>query len=117
MAKRNLFVSCQGSLIFKDLRLVGHWNSKWIERNLHSMFPSNLYVAHSMLNDSKGNILFFPPKGAEHLQMLSELCDLAEQGKLRPPLCTEHLLENYTTALSQAMVPYIGSKQLLVLNN
>ena len=47
--------------------------------------------------------------------MMSELCMLAEQGKLRAPNCAEHPLTdgNFQVALDQAMEPYIGAKQLL----
>lgn len=53
--------------------------------------------------------------GEEHVKMMSDLCTLAEEGKLRPPLCTEHSLAegSYQLALEQAMEPYIGTKQLL----
>ena len=55
--------------------------------------------------------------GTEHLAMMDELCSLAQQGKLRPPLCSEHALRDYKTALVRAMEPFVGSKQLLVMKN
>lgn len=79
-----------GSLIFKDLKLVGYWNGKWLQTNAH---------------------------GTEHLSMMDDLCSLAQQGKLRPPLCSEHALRDYKTALVRAMEPFVGSKQLLIMNN
>ncbi|XP_065890147.1 enoyl-[acyl-carrier-protein] reductase, mitochondrial-like [Dysidea avara] len=78
-----------GSLIFKEIKFVGYWNAKWIERNKNS--------------------------GPYH-QMYDDLIRLGVEGKLKPPKCTEHLLQNYKTALSQAMTSFAGSKQLFVLN-
>ncbi len=31
-----MFICVQGSLIFKDLRIVGHWNSQWVTKNSKS---------------------------------------------------------------------------------
>ena len=31
-------VYTQGSLIFKDVKFVGYWNAKWIERNKNSKY-------------------------------------------------------------------------------
>ena len=45
--------------------------------------------------------------------MMSDLCDLGVEGKLRAPPCTEYHLEYFRTALSRAMEPYIGRKQVL----
>lgn len=61
----------------------------------------------------KGQYICGP--GEEHLSMMSELCSLAEEGKLRAPSCTEHPLTDgsYQVALNQSMEPYIGAKQLL----
>lgn len=77
-----------GTLIFKDLRFVGYWNSKWLETNA---------------------------KGEEHLRMMSELCTLAENGQLRAPAHTvAPLLDGqFQTALDNTMKPMIGAKQLL----
>ena len=56
-----------------------------------------------------------PDPGADHTQMMADLCEMAQNGQLRPPPCTEHSLGNYKTALSKSMKPYVGSKQLLVM--
>ena len=45
--------------------------------------------------------------------MMSDLSLLAEGGKLRPKPCQEYPLEDYKTALSKAMEPFVGAKQLL----
>ena len=34
----------QGYLIFKDLRIVGYWNSKWLEHNVHSELKSGASI-------------------------------------------------------------------------
>ena len=53
--------------------------------------------------------------GEEHLSMMSELCTLAENGRLRAPAHTvAQLLDGqFQTALDNAMKPMIGAKQLL----
>lgn len=53
--------------------------------------------------------------GDDHYQMMSDLCSLAEQGQLRPKPCEEHPLADYRTALSKAMQPFVGAKQLLCM--
>ena len=47
--------------------------------------------------------------------MMSELCSLVEEGKLRAPISTEHALTegSFQLALDQSMQPFIGAKQLL----
>lgn len=49
--------------------------------------------------------------------MYSELCTLAINGQLRAPKCVHYKIEDFKTALTNAMKPYISSKQLLILNN
>ncbi len=51
--------------------------------------------------------------------MMSELCQLAEQGLLRPPPCKENGLseEEIKEALDNTMKPYIGLKQLVKFND
>ena len=51
--------------------------------------------------------------GEQHLEMMSEVCRLAEQGRLKPPLCQVHPLMDYRAALARAMEPFVGTKQLL----
>jgi len=47
--------------------------------------------------------------------MMSDLCEMAREGKLQPPPCVEHALQDYKNALSRGMKPFVGSKQLLVM--
>ena len=51
--------------------------------------------------------------------MMSELCQLAEQGLLRPPPCKENNLteEGIGEALDNTMQPYVGQKQLFKFND
>ena len=53
--------------------------------------------------------------GEEYLNMMAELCSLADQGKLCAPNSTVHPLTDgsFQVALDQSMEPYIGAKQLL----
>ena len=39
-----ILMSLQGYLIFKDVKVVGYWNSKWLERNLHSQWNLLLHI-------------------------------------------------------------------------
>lgn len=48
--------------------------------------------------------------------MMSDLCELAKEGKLKPPLYSEYSLRDYKAALRKAMEPFIGTKQLLAMN-
>ena len=47
--------------------------------------------------------------------MMSDLCKMAGEGRLLPPPCVEHALQDYKDALSRAMKPFVGGKQLLVM--
>jgi hypothetical protein len=53
--------------------------------------------------------------GEEHLNMMSELCSLVEEGRLRPPAHTVSPLTEgqFKVALENSMTPMIGAKQLL----
>lgn len=51
--------------------------------------------------------------GEEHYNMMSELSSLAERGQLRPKPSEEYPLEDFKAALSKAMEPFVGAKQLL----
>lgn len=55
--------------------------------------------------------------GEEHHRMMSDLCTLAEKGKLRPKPSVEYQLEDYKAALSKAMQPFVGEKQLLKMKS
>lgn len=52
--------------------------------------------------------------GEEHLNMMSELCSLVEEGKLRAPPYTESPLVDgqFQVAFDNSMKPMIGAKQL-----
>ena len=52
--------------------------------------------------------------GVEHDWMLKELSDLALEGHLKAPKCTEVSLKDYKEVLSQAMKPFISSKFIFV---
>jgi trans-2-enoyl-CoA reductase len=89
MAKQPVTVPV-GYLIFKDVKVVGYWNSKWLERNLHNPL---------------------------HRSMMEDLCQLALSGHLQAPPTTHHPLADYKTALIRSMVPYVGSKQIILMNH
>ena len=48
--------------------------------------------------------------------MMDELNQLAISGKLKPPPNTQYPLSDYQTALTKAMEPYVGSKQIILMN-
>ena len=48
--------------------------------------------------------------------MYDDLIRLGIDGKLKPPKCTKHLLQDYKRALSQSMTAFVGSKQLFVFD-
>ncbi|XP_064382243.1 enoyl-[acyl-carrier-protein] reductase, mitochondrial-like [Halichondria panicea] len=85
MSKKPVTVGT-GSLIFKDLRIVGHWNSQWVTKN---------------------------SKSEDHHTMIDELCALAAQGSLKAKHCLTHPLNEYRTALCKSMTPFVGTKQLI----
>lgn len=66
-------------------------------------------------NNNKPTSYIIHGVGEEHMKMMSELCSLAEEGKLQPPLCTEHALAEgrFRTAFRKSMESYVGAKQLL----
>ncbi len=57
--------------------------------------------------------------GTEHCNIMSELCSLAKNGNLKPPLCSEFPLtdENHHIALEKSMESYIGNKQMFLMQN
>lgn len=85
MSKQPFTIST-GMMIFKNLKSVGYWNSKWMENNVQ--------------ND-------------EYKKMIDELCQLGERGLLAPPPCEYHPLEGFALALTNAMKPYVGRKQII----
>ena len=48
--------------------------------------------------------------------MMGELCDLALSGHLKAPPNTQYPLSDYETALARAMEPYVGRKQIILMN-
>ena len=53
--------------------------------------------------------------GADHYSMMEDLCLLGLTGHLRAPPTTHHPLPEYKTALTRAMEPYVGSKQIILM--
>jgi len=79
-----------GALIFNDVKVRGFWMSKW---NIHHQ------------------------KDATRVGMLDEVCEMLREGQLKAPPCTRHSLENFKTAISEALKPFSKTKQLLILND
>ena len=48
--------------------------------------------------------------------MYDDLIALGTEGKLKPPKCSPRPLSDYKTAVSEAMKPFVGSKQLFVFD-
>lgn len=48
--------------------------------------------------------------------MYDDLIGLGVEGILKPPKCTTHSLSDYRLVVSEAMKPYVGSKQLFVFD-
>ena len=77
--------------------------------------------AYSLMNalcewNSSSVLLHYLYPGIEHELMLKELTDLALEGHLKAPKCTEVSLKDYKEALSQAMKPYVNSKYIFVFH-
>ena len=51
--------------------------------------------------------------GSEYEKMIADLCQLGEEGLLTPPPCEHHPLKDFAIALSNAMKPYVGRKQII----
>ena len=51
--------------------------------------------------------------GSEYKKMIDELCQLGEKGVLTPPPCEHHPFKDFSLALSRAMKPYVGKKQII----
>ena len=49
--------------------------------------------------------------------MLEEVCKMLLNGQLKPPPCTRYSVENFKTAISEAIKPFTNTKQLLILND
>jgi len=54
--------------------------------------------------------------GGPYHKMYDDLIRLGVEGKLKPPKCTKHLLQDYKAALSQSMTAFVSSKQLFVFD-
>lgn len=88
MSRQPVSVSAT-ALIFKNITLRGFWFNRWI---LETEVP-------------------------QISQTLQKLLKMAQQGLLQPPQCSLVPLQNYHEALSRAMEPFSGKKQILVLSN
>jgi len=55
--------------------------------------------------------------GDKYKQMYNDLIWLGVEGKFKSPKCTQHLINNYRTVVSElAMKSFVGSKQLFIFN-
>ena len=88
MSKQPVIVPTS-SLIFKDLRIVGYWMTRWNTENLGS---------------------------PERFQMLNELCDMMRNGQLQPPPSNQVNINNFQEAIFGAMEPLATQKQILVMD-
>lgn len=83
-------------------------------------FVGNLLMLlfhHPHMNENPSNVvLLHVCAGMEHELMLKELSDLAVEGRLKAPKCTEVSLKDYKEVLAQAMKPYINSKYIFVFH-
>jgi len=77
-------------VIFKDVSFRGFWFHRWL---------------HSQEDKSQVKT------------MLDTLYAITREGKLKPPLCSLVPFENYKDAVSLAMEPFIGKKQILDFSN
>ncbi|XP_067867704.1 enoyl-[acyl-carrier-protein] reductase, mitochondrial isoform X2 [Heterodontus francisci] len=86
MAKQPVTVPVS-ALIFKDIKIRGFWVTQWKRHHGHDLLQ----------------------------EMICELCDLIQAGKLRAPVCTKVKFQDYQTALKAATTPFISSKQILIM--
>uniref|UniRef100_UPI00398EA481 enoyl-[acyl-carrier-protein] reductase, mitochondrial isoform X2 n=1 Tax=Pristiophorus japonicus TaxID=55135 RepID=UPI00398EA481 len=86
MAKQPVTVPVS-ALIFKDVKIRGFWVTQWKRSHRHDLLQ----------------------------EMISQLCDFIQAGKLRAPICTEVHFQDYQTALKTATTPFISSKQILIM--
>ncbi|MBN3290832.1 MECR protein, partial [Polypterus senegalus] len=77
------------ALIFKNVKLCGFWMTQWKRDHEREMGELN--------------------------EMISSLCSLIRQGKLKAPAYTEVPITDYKTALENAMKPFSSSKQILIM--
>jgi mitochondrial enoyl-[acyl-carrier protein] reductase / trans-2-enoyl-CoA reductase len=70
--------------IFKNLKCVGFWLTRWKLQNADKV-PATI----------------------------AALCDLIEQGTLRPPKCEEFSIGDYQSAFKRAQAPFVNAKVLL----
>ena len=88
MSKQPLYVPV-GPLIFNDVKLCGFWNSRWISEN----------------------------RGSESANIMWDyLVNMLRSGHLREPLHRLVPMEDFTSALSRSMEPFVSEKQILILN-
>lgn len=76
-------------LIFKDIKVVGYWMSRWTKENANSKERKEMYkIISGMLKD----------------------------GTLKAPSCNLVSFDKYSEAIDAAMQPYVTHKQILVMN-
>lgn len=88
MSKQPIIVPT-GSLIFKQVRLDGYWNTEW--HKAHRGTP-------------------------EREKMFSDLCDFLRSGALKPPSSDLFHIEKFQEAVTQGMSGFKGKKKLLVMD-
>ena len=82
--------------------------------NFYGLNYSNAnHIYHKSICTALAIYFSAPP----HTSMVRDINQMAVEGKLQAPHCTEHSLGDYRTGIVKAMEPFIGSKQVLVLNS
>ncbi|XP_041354445.1 enoyl-[acyl-carrier-protein] reductase, mitochondrial-like [Gigantopelta aegis] len=78
-----------GTLIFKEIRLVGYWNTQWNKNNVDNAERNNMFL---------------------------DLCDLIRSNKLLPPKCQFVPISQFQKAVTTAMEGFKSEKQILVMD-
>ena len=80
------FVIPTGALIFKEVKIVGYWNTQW-------------NAEHKDSNEKK--------------EMYKTLCELIKTCKLRPPSSEIVPLSNFKEAIEKSLEGFQNSKKIL----
>lgn len=78
-----------GALIFKEVKVVGYWNSEWNKQNKGTHAKQN---------------------------MMDELCALIRQGKLKPPAHDYFPINDYKSAVASATQGFTSKKAVLQIS-
>ncbi|XP_023241791.1 enoyl-[acyl-carrier-protein] reductase, mitochondrial-like [Centruroides sculpturatus] len=76
-------------LIFKDIKVVGYWMSRWTKENAES---------------------------EERKAMYKYICDLLRDERLKAPNCKLVPYDNFADGIGAAMQPYVTHKQILIMD-